>query len=81
MLDFGRTMAAGSPDEIRTNQKVIAAYLGAEAAAGVGGSVLKIEDLTVAYGRVRAVNGLSLHVDEANSSDSWAATGRARPAP
>jgi branched-chain amino acid transport system ATP-binding protein len=26
--------------------------------------VLKIEDLTVAYGRVRAVNGLSLHVDE-----------------
>jgi branched-chain amino acid transport system ATP-binding protein len=27
-------------------------------------SVLKIEDLTVAYDRVRAVNGLSLHVDE-----------------
>ena len=26
--------------------------------------MLKIEDLTVAYGRVRAVNGLSLHVDE-----------------
>jgi ABC-type uncharacterized transport system ATPase subunit len=37
VLDFGKTMAAGSPDEIRTNQKVIAAYLGAEAAAAVGG--------------------------------------------
>jgi len=37
VLDFGKTMAAGSPDEIRTNQKVIAAYLGAEAAAEVGG--------------------------------------------
>jgi branched-chain amino acid transport system ATP-binding protein len=35
VLDFGETMAVGSPDEIRTNRRVIAAYLGAEGAAAV----------------------------------------------
>jgi len=34
VLDYGRTIAAGSPEEIRQNPAVIKAYLGTDAANG-----------------------------------------------
>ena len=69
VLDHGRTLAEGSPDEIRANLDVAAAYLGESAVTRRAGvSAARARGLEVAYGTVAAVRGVSFTVDEARSS-------------
>jgi len=61
VLDFGETIAAGFPREIQQNPRVLEVYLGVVRGAIM---MLSVENLTVAYGNIRAVDNISFSVPE-----------------
>ena len=55
-MDYGQSIAEGTPDEIRSNPEVISAYLGGQQL------MLRAEDLHVYYGGIHALKGVSLKI-------------------
>jgi branched-chain amino acid transport system ATP-binding protein len=83
VIDFGRFLAEGAPEEVRANESVIKAYLGTGRLEGAGAGaaaepqppVVSVRDLEVRYGVVPALHGVSLEAGEGEITSIVGANG------
>ncbi len=62
-ISFGKLLAIGTPEEIKTNEKVQTAYLGKEEEDYAWNS-FKHWNLKVNYGNIEALKGISMSVED-----------------
>ena len=73
VIDFGKLLAEGTPEEVRNNRDVVVAYLGtgelrggekaaADEITTQPAPILEVKDISVRYGAVSALQGVSLSV-------------------